>query len=284
MAFEYIPANTFIHKIDPRIKLFYWAVTITLTLFLGTDPIFLGILFISELIVLNLARVPFKEVISFLKSTISIVIFYTIINVLYPPNANTFVNPTTLFYLYNLPIMFESIIYAIGSTIRFLIMLLAIRTVLMITPIRDLILSLVKFKLPPEFGLALSIGFAYVPVLTAENRKIKEAQQARGLSYDTKNPIKKFDVLIRRMFIPSIFNSTRRTSDIAIAIESKGFSHDIANRTYMKELKMNKMDYFIVLVLSAFLVSGFIIGPFGLKIADTNRTIQIIKKILSAYF
>jgi energy-coupling factor transporter transmembrane protein EcfT len=133
--------------------------------------------------------------------------------------------------------------------------------------------------MPPEFGMALSIGFAYVPVLTEENRKIKEAQQARGWTYEYHNPAKRFNALIRRMFIPAIFNSMRRTGDIALAIESKGFSHNIAGRTYLRELKFTNEDYLVVIILTVVMVLGIVVGPWGWKIADYLNTVEIVKSL-----
>jgi len=282
MAFEYIPGKTLFHRLDPRTKFLYWAVVITLAVSLGTDPIYTFVLFLSLLLVVRLSKIPMSKVAGFLKGIVPVAAMYAFFNLLFPPTATQFTKPYVFFYVIPnlLPITLEGSIWTFGAVLRFLIILLVIRTILMITPIRDLIIALVKLRLPPEFGMALSIGFAYVPVLIDENTKIKEAQEARGWRYEYRNPVKRFNALLRQMFIPAIFNSIRRTGDIAVAIESKGFSHNVSGRTYMRELKYTKEDYAMMILLIAVLIGGIVIGPWGLSWAYYLNSVEAIKRFL----
>lgn len=278
MAFDYIPGRTLFHRLDPRTKLFYYVVMVFLTFALDSDPIFLAALFVSAIVLMQLSRIPLGRVTSFLKSMLPVAFMYAIFNLLFPTTTGSVillhVIPPSSF-----PITLEALMWSIGAAFRFLIILLVLRTILMLTPVRDLILALVKLKLPPEFGMALSIGFAYVPVLTDENRKIKEAQQARGWKYEYRNPLRKFNAVIRRMFIPAVFNSMRRTGDIALAIESKGFSYDISKRTYLRELRFTRTDYVVFAALVGVMVLGITVGPWGLKISDYLTTAAIVKAL-----
>jgi energy-coupling factor transport system permease protein len=265
------------------VKFLWWIVVVILTVGLGTDPIYLGVVFISIFVVMRLAKIPFNKVTSFLKSMAPVVVMYAIFNLLFPPIATDVSNPYIFFYLIppkTLPISLEACIWTIGVVLRFLMILLVIRTILMITPIRDIIITFVKLKLPPEFALALSIGFAYVPVLIDENTKIREAQQARGWRYEYRNPAKRFNALLKQMFVPAIFNSMRRTGDIAIAIESRGFSHDIAKRTFVRQLKYSVNDYLATAVLLVFLVGGLYMGTWGLRWASYINVARMIRQLL----
>jgi len=258
----------------------YWFVVIVLTVGLGTDPVFLFLLFLSILSVTQISRIPISKVTSFLKGVAPVAVVYALFNLLFPPAASEFKNPYIFFYVIpaeTLPISLEGTVWMIGAVIRFLTILLVIRTILMITPIRDLILAFVKFRLPPEFGMALSIGFAYVPVLIDENQKIKEAQQARGWKYEYRNPAKRFKALLTKMFIPSIFNSMRRTGDIAVAIESRGFGHNLAGRTYMRELRLTTGDYLFLALLMVVLAAGLVLGTWGLKWITYMNTVKLLK-------
>lgn len=251
---------------------------------LGTDPIYTFALFLSLLLVIRVSKIPMNKVAGFLKGIAPVAAMYALFNLLFPPTATEFTKPYVFFHVIPnlLPITLEGAIWTFGAVLRFLIILLVVRTILMITPIRDLIIALVKLKLPPEFGMALSIGFAYVPVLIDENTKIKEAQEARGWRYEYRNPAKRFNALLRQMFIPAIFNSIRRTSDIAIAIESRGFSHNVTGRTYMRELKYTKEDYAMMIALIAILFAGILVGPWGLKWAYYLNSVTAVKKFLGA--
>jgi len=282
VAFEYLPGNTFFHRLDPRVKLMYWFVVVVLSVALGSDPIFMFLLLLSVLLVVHASKIPMSRIFSFLKSVWPVAAVYGVFNLLFPPAASSFKNPWVFFYAIPpsmLPVSLEGIVWMFGAMLRFLTLLLVIRTVLMITPIRDLILAFVKFRVPPEFGMALSIGFAYVPVLIDENQKIKEAQQARGFEYEYRNPLKKFDALIRRMLVPSIFNSMRRTSDISIAIESRGFGHDLSHRTYMHELHFTQGDYAFLALMIIVVVAGVTVGNWGLNWVTYTNTVGLLKRI-----
>lgn len=283
MAFEYIPGKTVFHRLDSRVKLFYWIAMVALVLLVDTDPIALGFVLISIFLLVKLAKIPLGRIASFFKAVSPVATAYALFNLLFPPLAAEFVEPYIFFYLIppaTLPISLEAIVYMVGALFRFLIILLVIRTTLMLTPLRDLVLALVKFGLPPEFGVAMSTGFAYVPVMIDENQKIKEALQSRGWKYEFRNPLKRFDALLRKMFIPSVFNSMRRTGDIAIAIESRGFGYDIRRRTYIRELKFTRADYVACGVLVAIVVVGFIAGPWGFRWAYYKNVADILKEWL----
>jgi energy-coupling factor transport system permease protein len=283
MAFEYIPGKTILHRLDPRVKLLYWGAIVALVLLLDTDPIALFCVLISILTIMKLAKIPLRKIGSFVKAITPVAFVYALFNLLFPPAASEFVNPLIFFYLIppkTLPISLDAIVYMIGALFRFLIILLVIRSVLMLTPLRDIILALIKIGLPPEFGVALSIGFAYVPVMIDENRKIREALQSRGWKYEFRNPIKRFNALLRKMFIPSVFSAMRRTGDIAIAIESRGFSYDIRKRTCIRELKLTKADYAACVILIGIVMLGYIVGPWGLKWAHHSNVTKMIKNWL----
>ena len=283
MAFEYIPGKTVLHKLDPRVKLFYWIAMIALVLLLDTDPIALGCVLLSVSVIITLAKIPLGRIVSFIKAISLVAIVYAIFNLLFPPLATEFVEPYIFFYLIppsTLPISLEAAVYMVGALFRFIIILLVIRATLMLTPLRDLVLALVKFGLPPEFGVAMSTGFAYVPVMIDENQKIKEALQSRGWKYEFRNPVKRFDALLRKMFVPSVFSSMRRTGDIAIAIESRGFGYDIRKRTYMRKLKFTGGDYAACGLLVAIVALGFVVGPWGLKWAYYKNVVDLLKKWL----
>lgn len=82
------------------------------------------------------------------------------------------------------------------------------------------------------------------------------------------------------MFVPAIFNSMRRTGDIAIAIESRGFSHDIAKRTFVRQLKYSVNDYLATTVLLVFLVGGLYMGTWGLRWASYINVARMIRQLL----
>jgi len=273
MAFEYVKGNTVFHRFDPRVKLLL-AVTVIIMAVGFTDPIWLSAVFSFLIFLILYCRLRPKEVAVFLKNLSPLAALYFLFNLLFP--MVTFEEITPLATVLGITISLEALVWAIGALIRFLIILVTIRVILMLTPIRDVILSLVKLKMPPEFAMAMSIGLAYLPVLVDENRKIKEALMSKGWEYRFRNPIKRFKALFMQMLIPSVFNSIRRTRDIAVTITARGFGYNIRARTYLHEIKYTTKDYIATVILVLVLCLVIYIGWYT-DIAEYTFTLSLLK-------
>lgn len=281
MALEYIPGQTLFHRLDPRVKLFYF-VTVMFVVASWSDPIFMATAFAAIILVLKMSQVPMAMVISFLKSLIPVVIAYFLFNLFLTPHTD----PYILFYLvppgvlpFSLPVSVEAIVWSVAATLRFLSILLTVRTVLLLTPTKDVVLSLVKLRLPPEFGVALGIGFSYIPVLIDENRKIKEALQSRAWEFEYRNPLKRLNALMR-MFVPTLMSTMRRANAIAVAIEAKGFSYNVRGRTWLKELRFTAEDRWMFALLGVILILALAIGSAGIELATYDLTTGLIRSLI----
>ena len=273
MAFEYVKGDTLFHKFDPRVKLLL-AATIIIMAVGFTDPIWLIIVFSFLIFLILYCKLRPGEIAAFLKNLSPLAAMYFIFNLLFP--MIKFEETTTLFTFLGFVVTLEALVWAIGALIRFITILVVIRIVLMLTPIRDIILSLVKFRLPPEFAIAMSIGLAYLPVLVDENRKIKEALMSKGWDYRFRNPIKRFRALFMQMLIPSILNSMRRTEDIALAITARGFGYNLRARTFLHEIKYTKKDYVASVILIIISALAIYIGWFT-NLAEYTFTLTLLK-------
>ena len=278
MAFEYIPGDTFLHRLDPRAKLAFVATVMILAVGF-TDPIWLAAVLLALFMLIRYAKLPWDKVKGFIKGIAPLAALYTIFNIIMPPVK---IPEPTILFRFIIPVSLESLVWATGAVIRFLIILTVLRIMLMLTPIRDLVLALVKLGLPAEFGIALSTGFGYLPVLLDENRKIKEAQMSRAFEYEYRNPIKRFKALFTQLLIPSISNSIRRTQDIALAMESKGFSYNPRARTYMHEIRFKTPDYIFLAITVVVLIFGILAG-WVYEWADfINLTLPLLKKLITS--
>jgi len=277
VAFEYVHRDTVFHRLDPRVKLLFVATVMVLAVGF-TDPIWLVVVLASLFVLIKYCQLPWDKVKGFLKGIAPVAVLYMLFNIVIPPVE--FHETVVLFY-FIVPVSLESVVWAIGAVFRFLIILIVLRIMLMFTPIRDLVLALVKIGLPAEFGMALSTGFGYMPVLLDENRKIKEAQMSRAFEYEYRNPIKRFKALFTQLLIPSISNSMRRTQDIALAMESKGFSYNPRARTYMRDIKLQRNDYIFLAFTLAILAFGILAGWVFDWAEFRTLTLPLIRSIFS---
>ena len=130
--------------------------------------------------------------------------------------------------------------------------------------------------LPPEMGVALTLGFATVGILSQQTQKITDAQKARGYDVQPKNLVQRVQVLTA-LLIPIFLATLERSQDISIAILARGFDYNIDARTYRRQLIFNRNDYFFMAVIIAILVGGIALNYFGVG----NFTEQMILNSLS---
>jgi len=279
MSFEYIPGDSFFHKLDPRSKLIYFFAVILIILNF-TDPIITFIILVTIIVITIKSGVPSKNITGFLKKLSTVCFVYALFNVLFLPygaKPGPVIHTIYTFRYggFEIILTVEGLAWALAMLFRFLTILITVKQILMLTSIKELLIGLVKWKLPPEFGVALSIGFAYIPVLEREVATIVEAQEARGLKHDYRNPIKRTRALIP-ILIPSILASFRRSTQIALAIEARGFSYDIRNRTYVQELEFSKRDYIFMAFMVFLVACSFVFGIWGLNYGNYLLTVDLV--------
>ena len=77
-------------------------------------------------------------------------------------------------------------------------------------------------------GIALTLGFATVGILTTQTMKITDAQKARGYNVHPKNLVQRVQVLTS-LLLPIFLATLERSQDISIAILSRGFDYNISS-------------------------------------------------------
>ncbi len=117
--------------------------------------------------------------------------------------------------------------------------------------------------LPPEMGLALTLGFSTVGLLTKQTQKITDAQKARGYDVKPKNLIRRVQVLTA-LLIPIFLATLERSQDISIAILSRGFDYNVSNRTFRREFKFQQMDYIFMTAIICIILAGMLLNHFQL--------------------
>jgi len=130
--------------------------------------------------------------------------------------------------------------------------------------------------LPPEMGVALTLGFATVGILSKQTEKITDAQKARGYDVKPKNLISRVQVLTA-LLLPIFLATLERSQDISIAILSRGFDYNISGRTYRRQLIFHRIDYIIMGVIVALIIAALTLKYFGVS----NPTEQLIMNLIA---
>lgn len=254
---QYYPSNSFVHRLDPRVKLVFLIIYIVMLfvaksfygLALGAVVLFLAIAF---------SGVPFKSVVRSVRGIIILLIFTSALNLFFHGGE------TLLCKWGVIEIYLEGVMFAAFLMIRliFLVMASAILT-LTTTPVsltdafESLLFPLTLIKVPVHvFALIMSIALRFIPTLIDETNRIINAQKARGADFESGNIFKRVKAVIP-ILIPLIISALRRAEELGDAMDARCYS-SATKRTKYKKLKLGWRDA-IAALMAAITIAGIIL-------------------------
>lgn len=219
---QYFPGNSFMHRLDPRMKLLL-TVLYVVTLFLV--PRFLGFLVIGVLmtLVVIFSGISLKVVFRGLKPLIFIIVFTAFFNILYGGGEPIFPNIAWLAWIKT-----DGVRNALFMIVRIVLLIMGTSYLtyttspVMLTDAMERIFRPLKvFHFPVhELAMMMTIALRFIPTLIDETDKIINAQKARGADFETGNIIRRAKALIP-ILIPLLISAFRRAEELADAMECR---------------------------------------------------------------
>ncbi|MBN8210816.1 energy-coupling factor transporter transmembrane protein EcfT [Bacillus sp. NTK071] len=249
---QYVPGESYIHKLDPRAKLLT-AFLFVIIVFLANNWLTYALLGAFTLIAVLVSRLPLRYIYNGLKPILLVIILTFLLHVFLTKEG------PLLFDLGFLKVYEGGVQQGIFISLRllFLIMITSLLT-LTTTPIditvgiETLLGPMKKIGLPVhEFALMMSIALRFIPTLLEETEKIMKAQSARGAQFST-GPIKDRLKSIVPLLVPLFVSAFKRAEDLAMAMEARGYRGG-EGRTSIRLLKWSGKDttlFIILLILS----------------------------------
>ena len=249
---QYIPRDSFIHNLDPRIKIMT-CLTVIISLFLITN--FLGYFILGVFIMIGIitSRVHPKFVLRGLRPILYIILFTLVIHLFMTEGE-------VIYRLGIFKITREGLIKGLLISCRlFLLILTTSLLTLTTSPISltdgiERILAVFKFIGIPahEIAMMMTIALRFIPTLLEETEKIMKAQISRGADFESGNIVNRTKNLIP-ILVPLFINSFRRADELAIAMEAKCYRGG-EGRTHYRQLKIKKADLltlFLTMIITA---------------------------------
>lgn len=238
---QYYPADSFIHRLDPRVKLAGTFLFI-ISVFLLHHPVSI-LLATGFLVVFILAsKIPFSYIVRGLKPILVLLLITGVFNLIFTPGKIIWefgIVTITLEGVINTGYMMIRLIYLVIGTS---VMTLTTTPNRMTDGMEKLFAPLRHIKVPVhEIAMMMSIALRFIPILVEETDKIKKAQMARGADFETGSFIRKIKNMIP-LLVPLFVSAWRRATDLAMAMESRCY-HGGEGRTKMKPLTYTKTDY-----------------------------------------
>ena len=220
---QYYPADSVIHKLDPRVKLFATLIfIISLFSFKNVWGFLVATIFMFGFI--ELSKVPIGYMVKGLKAIVILMIITALFN-LFLTSGKELVS----FWIFT--ITYEGLRNAILMAIRLTYLILGTSVMTLTTTPNELTDGLEKALAP--------MNKIHVPV--HEIAMMMRAQMARGADFENGGIIQRAKNMIP-LLVPLFVSAFRRANDLAMAMEARCYRGG-AGRTKMKPLKYANIDY-----------------------------------------
>ena len=260
---QFYPANSVLHRLDPRIKVILTILYIVCS-FLCKNVLSFLLLVVSAILLILLGRVPIKIVLRGLRPVLIILAFTAILNIFWTKGEQL------LFAWRFIQIYAEGLYAAAFIMIRIAALIIGTGMFLTYTTtpialtdaIEDLLSPLKKLHVPVhEFAMMMTIALRFIPLLSEETDKIMTAQKARGADFSTGSLIQRAKALIP-ILIPLFVSAFNRAGDLATAMECRCY-HGGEGRTRMHVRHLRFRDFVSLIVIVVLGTALILLNIFG---------------------
>ncbi len=240
---HYLPGNSLLHRLDPRMKLIILMLLIAALFMVKT---FLGF-FLFGLFVLTVfifSGLPWRYFLRGLRPILFIVVLTLSLHFLFTKGGE-------VYWRWGFITIEEAGVY-LGAFMSLRLVLLVITTLLItLTTSPIAFADGIEYLLHPfrrvgvpghEIAMMMTIALRFIPTLMEESDKIRKAQMARGADFETGNIFRRARNMVP-LLVPLFVSAFRRADELAVAMEARCYRGG-ENRTKMKELQARSLDYY----------------------------------------
>lgn len=254
---QYYPGDSFVHRLDARVKVILTIVFIVL-IFMCKNFVSFAVSLLLVILTMLLSKVPVKMYLKNIKAILPIILLTSVLNIFYIRGGTELVD-WRFIHIYS-----KGIFTAIFISLRILLLIIA-SSALTYTTTPTLLTDAIERLLSPlnklhidvhTFAMMMTLALRFIPTLIEEIDRIMNAQKARGADLESGSFLQRAKALVP-IIIPLIVSSVKRAYELAFAMECRCYSGG-EGRTRMKKMKVSARDFATIFVFSASL-AGIII-------------------------
>lgn len=251
---QYYPAESIMHRLDPRMKILLTVTYIVLT-FLARNAVSLLLAALGLAVMVALTRIPLKMYRKTMKPIIPIIVITSIINALYVSGG------VTLVHWRFITITSGGLLTAVYMSARIVMLIVCSSMLTYTTTPTDLTDAMERLLSPLKLirldvhslAMMMTIALRFIPTLIEETEKIMSAQKARGADVESGGLLSRIRALIP-ILIPLLISSFRRASELADAMECRCY-HGGDGRTRLKQLHFSGKDVGAITAMAVLLAA-----------------------------
>lgn len=257
---SYEEKDTWIHRLSGVTKLVFFLLW-SITSMLSYDTRVLLVMLICSLIIFRMSRTQWKQV----GTVFKFIMFFLVINLLaifiFSPDQGTKIygTHTELFRIAGPYVVTkEQLFYEFNVMIKYLTVIPAVFMFIVTTNPSEFAASLNKVGISYNICYSVALALRYIPDVQDEYKKIKHAQEARGIEMSSKasliDRIRKSSAIL----FPLIFTSMDRIDTVSNAMELRGFGK-YRKRTWYSARALKRNDYIVLIVTVLFTITALMI-------------------------
>ncbi|HRE82571.1 MAG TPA: energy-coupling factor transporter transmembrane component T [Opitutaceae bacterium] len=167
----------------------------------------------------------------------------------------------------------EGLLYGVNVIAKSLTFLLLVPLCVFTTDPNNLVLGLVRLRLPYKLAFLISSTLRFFPLLFDEIHAVIETQRLRGFALEEMSTLERVKTY-SKIAVPIVLGAMFKAQQIEVVLQSKAFSGN-AERTYLHDSKLRSADGWVIgfsavvlmVVGLLYAVAGF--GHFGRPITFT---------------
>ncbi len=250
---QYIPRTSFVHSLDPRIKILF--VILLSLIILKAQASTAPAISVFLIFLLPASGIRARQMLRSLKPVMPFLVLLFLLHLLLTEGE-----PVPPFPPWRVSVTYNGLFKGIMVTWQFVLLIVSASFLTMTTPPTELVSGLERLLRPlriigissHDVALMVSVALRFVPTILEEISNIREAQMARGADIKTGNLFRRLRATVS-LLIPLIGHAFRRADELAIAMEGRGYAG--GPRTYMHDLHLTLRDYGTIVVMLLFGVS-----------------------------
>lgn len=284
---QYVPTDTFIHRLDPRTKMALIPFVLLLSVVLE-HPLFLLAVMGTIIGAWFYIRAPFDYVYRlFIVIAVFMVVIVLVQGMFYHQRSAAYATeednraifldliPASLrvgpiedifgaadaddrsLVLYEAGVLFG---VALGLRLGCIISVMPLMT--MTTSLTDLMLALTKLRVPWKFAYLVVTSFRFVPLLMSQTDTILNAQKLRGLAVEKANLAKRI-TSYAPLAVPVILGAFRNSEQLEMVLACRGFT-DVEERTTLYDIGWQLRDSVALVLMLLVLFLAIVLRVTGL--------------------
>ncbi|MBE5823949.1 MAG: energy-coupling factor transporter transmembrane protein EcfT [Butyrivibrio sp.] len=257
---SYEKKNTPVHKLSGFTKLLFfivWCMASALTF----DTRILLLMLVMGLAIYKISDVKWKQVSTIFKA----VMFFMVINLtcifFFAPYQGSAIygTRTEIVHMFgNYTLTREQLFYEFNVFIKYFTVVPAVFIFLTTTDPSELASSLNGIGVPYSISYSLEIALRYIPDVQDEFRRIKNAQEARGIEMSNKGRLIDRVKNVATIIFPLLFSTMERIDVVSNAMELRGFGKKKKRSWYSKK-PLVFADYAVIAFIVVFFVATMVI-------------------------